>query len=51
MSTYYEDLKKNNPAKYSDLRIAGNSDEQIRELVRALHAKRADLGSAVPYEL
>ena len=32
-------------------RIAGNSDEQIRELVRALHAKRADLGSAVPYEL
>jgi len=32
-------------------RIAGKTDEQIRELVKALHAKRAELGTAVPYGL
>ena len=37
MSTYYEDLKINNPAKYSDLRIAGNSDKvALKNMVRAL---------------
>ena len=37
MSTYYEDLKKNNPAKYADLRIAGNSDKvALKNMIRAL---------------
>jgi hypothetical protein len=37
MGTYYEDLKKNNPAKYADLRIAGNSDKfALKMMVKAL---------------
>lgn len=32
-------------------RIAGKSDDEIRALVKTLHARRADLRSAVPYEL
>jgi ATP-dependent Lon protease len=37
MSTYYEDLKINNPKKYADLRIAGNSDKVVlKNMVRAL---------------
>jgi len=37
MSTYYEDLKKNNPDKYADLRIAGNSDKfALKNMVKAL---------------
>ena len=37
MSTYYEDLKKNNPAKYSDRKIAGSSDRDcLKRMVKAL---------------
>jgi hypothetical protein len=37
MGTYYQDLKKNNPAKFADLRIAGNSDKvALKNMVRAL---------------
>lgn len=37
MSNYYEDLKINNPAKYADLRIAGNSDKvALKNMIRAL---------------
>jgi len=41
MSTYYEDLKKNNPKKYADLRIAGNSDKTaLKNMIRALSILR-----------
>ena len=37
MSTYYEDLKANNPAKYADVRIAGNQDKiALKNMIRAL---------------
>jgi len=37
MGTYYQDLKINNPAKFADLRIAGNSDKvALKNMVRAL---------------
>ena len=32
-------------------RVAGKSDDQIRELVKTLHLKRAGLGLAVCHEL
>jgi hypothetical protein len=37
MGTYYQDLAKNNPAKFADLKIAGNSDKvALKNMVRAL---------------
>lgn len=37
MGTYYQDLAKNNPAKFADLKIAGNSDKTaLKNMVRAL---------------
>jgi hypothetical protein len=37
MSTYYEDLKMNNPAKYADRRIAGTLDKvALKNMIRAL---------------
>lgn len=37
MGTYLDDLKRNNPAKYADLRIAGNSDRTaLKNMVKAL---------------
>jgi hypothetical protein len=37
MGTYYQDLKKNNPKKYADLCIAGNSDKfALKMMVKAL---------------
>ena len=38
MGTYYDDLKKNNPAKYADMVLAGGgSNKQVlKNMVRAL---------------
>lgn len=37
MGTYIQDLKANNPAKYADVRIAGNQDKiALKNMIRAL---------------
>ena len=37
MGTYYQDLAKNNPAKFADLKIAGGSGKTaLKNMVRAL---------------
>lgn len=37
MGMYLDDLKKNNPAKYADVVIAGNQDKvSLRNMVKAL---------------
>ena len=41
MGTYYQDMQKNNPAKYADLVIAGNSDRTaLKNMVKALQIMR-----------
>lgn len=38
MGTYLDDLKRNNPAKYADVIIAGNQDKTcLRNMVKALN--------------
>lgn len=37
MGTYIQDLKANNPAKYADVRIAGDQDKiALKNMIRAL---------------